>query len=74
MMTHVDTHEASGVGEVSADLAVNKDLTLTEDPLRLGIREGVLEAVADEDDQREALTKLVGTSGWAGSLCVYQAR
>jgi hypothetical protein len=62
------THQSSWVGEVSADLAVNLDLALLEDPLGLGVREGVLETVADEDDEWEALAELVWSGRWAWGL------
>jgi len=61
-----DIHETSRVREVGADLSVNKNLALAEDPLGLGVGEGILQAVADEDDQRQTLAELVGSSGWAG--------
>ena len=61
----MQTHEARGVGKVGADLAVNEHLALAEDPLGLGVCQRVLQAVADEDDQRQALAKLVGSSGRA---------
>ena len=53
------THEAGGVGLVSARLAVNLDESLHKDVLDLLGVEGVLEAVAQQDDQRHALAKLV---------------
>jgi hypothetical protein len=56
-----DVHEAGGVGDVGADLAVNLDQALHHDGLGLAVVEGVLEAVAHEDDQRHAVTQLVRT-------------
>lgn len=38
-------HEAGGVGRVGADLAVDLDVTLHEDGLRLARVQGILEAV-----------------------------
>lgn len=40
-----DVHEASGVGGVSADLAVNLDQTLHHDGLGLATVQGVLETI-----------------------------
>jgi hypothetical protein len=62
------THQASWVGKVGASLSVNQDLALLQDPLGVGVGQGILQAVADEDDQRQALTQLVGTSRWAWGL------
>jgi hypothetical protein len=61
-------HESSGEGRVSADLAVNLDETLHKDVLDLLSVEGVLQTVADQDDQRQALTELVRTSSRAGGI------
>lgn len=63
-----DVHEASGVGQVGADLAVDLDQTLHQDGPGLAVVQGVLEAVADEDDQGQAVASLVGTSGGLGSV------
>lgn len=63
-----DVHEASGVGLVSADLAVDLDEALLEDGLGLAVVERILEAVADEDDQGHAVAELVRTSRGAGSI------
>ena len=43
-------HEASRVGGVGADLAIDFDKTLHEDGLGLASVEGILEAVSEEDD------------------------
>ncbi len=56
-----DVHEAGGVGHVGADLAVHLDEALHEDGFGLTVVERILEAVADEDDQRHAVAELVGT-------------
>ena len=63
-----DVHETSGVGLVSADLAVDLDEALLEDGLGLAVVERILEAVADEDDQGHAVAELVRTSRGAGSI------
>ena len=63
-----DVHEASGVGLVGADLAVDLDQALHQDGPGLAVVQGVLEAVADEDDQGQAVASLVGTGGGLGSI------
>lgn len=63
-----DVHETSGVGRVSADLAVDLDQTLHHDGLGLTAVQGVLETVADEDDQGKAVPELVRTGGGLGSI------
>lgn len=60
-----DIHEASWVGGISADLSVDLDKTLHDDGLGLASVQGILETVADEDDQWHALAELVWTWGWA---------
>lgn len=57
-----DVHEAGGVGDVGADLAVNLDETLHHDRLGLAVVEGVLQPVTDEDDERHAVAELVRAS------------
>lgn len=63
-----DVHEARRVGGVSADLAVDLDQTLHEDGLGLAVVQGVLETVAHEDDEGQAVASLVGTSRGLGSV------
>lgn len=63
-----DVHESSGEGAVGADLAVDQDLALHEDGGDLTTVHGVLQTVAQKDDQRERLAQLVGTRGAAGSV------
>lgn len=63
-----DVHEAGGVGQVGADLAVNLDEALHEDRLGLAVVEGVLETVADEDDQGHAVAELVRTGRGLGGV------
>lgn len=63
-----DVHEASGVGHVGADLAINLDETLHEDRSGLAVVERILEAIADEDDQGHALPELVRTGRRTGSI------
>lgn len=63
-----NVHEAGRVRHVGADLAVNLDETLHHDGLRLAVVEGVLEAVAQEDDQRQAFSLLVGSGRGLGGV------
>lgn len=63
-----DVHEPSGVGDVGADLAVDLDEALHHDGLGLTAVEGILQPVADEDDERHAVAKLVGTGRRLGSV------
>lgn len=62
-----DVHETGGVVEVGADLAVDLDAALHADLHALLAGQGVLEAVAKDDGDGEALAHLVGASGGAGS-------
>ncbi len=61
-------HEASGVVGVSANLAIDRDVLLHADDLGLLAGESVLQAVAEDEVQGQALTELVGALGRAGSL------
>lgn len=63
-----DVHEARGEGKVGADLAIDLDETLHEDRLGLAVVQGVLEAVADEDDQGHAVAVLVRTGRGLGGV------
>ncbi|KAL2291659.1 hypothetical protein FJTKL_11881 [Diaporthe vaccinii] len=63
-----DVHEAGRVGHVGADLAVDLDQALHQDRLDLTAIEGVLEAVADEDDEGQAVASLVRTGGGLGGV------
>ena len=63
-----DVHEAGGVGDVGADLAVDLDEALHHDGLRLAVVEGILQPVADEDDQGHALAQLVRTGRGTGGV------
>lgn len=56
-----DVHVTGGVGAVGADLAVDLDVALHQDGLGLAVVEGILETVADEDDQGHAVAVLVRT-------------
>lgn len=67
-----DIHEAGGEGHVGADLVVDLDQALHDNGLGLAVVEGVLQAVADEDDQGEAVASLVGTGRGLGSVATGQ--
>lgn len=56
-----DVHEARRVGRVGADLAVDLDEALHQDGLGLAVVQGVLEAIAHEDNQGQTVASLVGT-------------
>lgn len=51
-----DIHEASGIGMISSNLAVDLDQALHEDGSGLAAVQGILEAVTNEDNQRQAVT------------------
>lgn len=61
------THESRGEVGVCADLAVDLDQTLHHDLGHLGVGQGVLQPVTQEDDQRQRLTQLVWALGRTGS-------
>ena len=63
-----NVHEAGGVGGVGADLAIDLDEALHNNGLGLAAVEGVLQAVTDEDDQRHAVSELVGTGRGLGGV------
>jgi len=63
-----DVHEAGGVGDIGADLAVNLDEALHEDGPRLAVVQGILKAVADEDNEGKALSLLVRAGRGLGSV------
>ena len=67
-----NVHEAGGEGHVGADLVVDLDQALHDDGLGLAVVQSVLEAVADEDDEGQAVASLVGTSGRLGSVATGQ--
>ena len=63
-----DVHEAGGVGEIGADLSIDLDQALEEDGLGLAVVESILETVANEHDQRHAVTELVRTGRGLGGV------
>jgi hypothetical protein len=56
-----NVHETSREHHVGADFAVDLDKALHHDGLGLAVVEGILQAVANEDDEGKAVTELVGT-------------
>lgn len=63
-----DIHETGWVGCIGADLAIDLDQALHDNGLGLARVERILEAVADEDDQRHTVAELVWTCGRARSV------
>lgn len=63
-----DVHEASREVGVGSDLTINLDVLLNADNLGLAAGEGVLQTVSQDEDERQALSQLVGTLGRARSL------
>jgi len=60
-----DIHEASWIGVVGSDLAVNLDQALSANLDCFLIGQSVLETVSQEDDGRQALAQLVWTWAWS---------
>ena len=56
------THETGGIGGVSAHLSVDLDEALHADHLNLVVGQSVLQTVADDEDEGEALSQLVRTT------------
>lgn len=50
-----DIHEASWVGNVGADLAINLDEALHQDSIGLTAVESILETISEENDQGQAI-------------------
>jgi hypothetical protein len=63
-------HEASRVGGVGADLAVNLDQPLVGDLGDLLAGHRILETVTEEDGEGKGFAELVGTRGGARSLVI----
>lgn len=62
------THEAGGKVLGGADLAVDLHQALLDNLQHLGSGQGILEAVAQQDGERQALSALVRASAWLGGL------
>jgi len=56
-----DVHEASGVSGIIANLAIYLDETLHDNRLGFAAVQGILQSVAEENDEREAVTQLMRT-------------
>ena len=63
-----DIHETGREGAVGADLAVDLDQALLDDGLDLVAVKRILEAVAEEDNQRQRVAELVRTGGGLGCV------
>lgn len=61
------THETSREVRISANLSINSDVSVDANHLSLMSSEGIVETVTEHDHEGEALTKLVRSSGRAGS-------
>lgn len=72
LLNRDDVHQTSGESRVGADLAVDLDEALHEDGIDLTSVQGILEAVAEEDDQRQRVTELVRTGRCLGSICTWR--
>lgn len=68
LLNRDNVHQTGREGGVGADLAVNLDEALHEDGIDLASVERVLQAVAEEDDQRQRVAELVRTGGSLGSI------
>lgn len=62
------THEPSRVTLVRSYFPVHRDEALHDNGSNLPVREGILEAIAEDDGQRQALALLVGTRRRLGGL------
>ena len=62
------THEPSRVALVRSYFPVHCDQALHDNGSDLPVREGILEAIAEDDGQRQALALLVGTRRRLGGL------
>jgi hypothetical protein len=61
LLNRDDIHKSSRVLDVGSDLAINLDGTLDEDRLGFLVVQGVFQSVAEQHNQRKALTELMGT-------------
>lgn len=61
-------HEASGVGGIGADLAVNLNESLHENSIGLAAIEGIFEAVSEKDDQGQRVAELMRAGGGFRSI------
>ena len=66
-----DIHEADWESVISSDFVVNLDvgiISVSADLKCLLAGKGVLQSVAEENSERNALSQLVGSSRWAGGV------
>jgi len=56
-----DIHEASRICSIVANLAIYLDETLHDNRLSLAAVQGILQSVAEENDERKAVTQLMRT-------------
>lgn len=68
LLNRDDVHQSRGESGVSADLAVDLDQALHQDGVDLAGVERILEAVAEEDDEREGVAELVRTGRCLGGI------
>lgn len=62
------THEAGGIGRVSAHFSVNFDEALVDNRDDLTSGQSILEPVTKENREGEGFAELVRTGGWARGL------
>ena len=62
------THEASGVGGVGPDLAIDLDQALHDNRQDFLAGQGILQPVTKKDRERKRLPELVGARRWTRSL------
>ena len=62
------THESGRVGLVGPNLPVNLDEALVDNLYHLGVSEGILQSVPEENQQWQALSQLVGPRARSGGL------
>ena len=67
-MLRDSTHEASRVSLVSPDLSIDLDMPLHEDGDDFTVCQSVLQLVPDDQDERKAFSRLVGSGRGLGSL------
>ena len=63
-------HESSRVVHVRSDLSIDLDEPLSHNQSNLASGQGVLEPVSEEEDEWQALARLVGSGAWFRGLVV----
>ena len=74
LLNRDDVHVASRIGDVGSDFAIDFDETLHQDGSRFTVVQGVLEAISEEDDQRETITAFLENILLAISACARRRR